>query len=156
MVLTFFTWCEQSAVGASIRNSTWLCPAIEAAHLLALGVLGGVVLIVNLRLLNLGLWDEPVAHVTGHVRRIFRYSLAAMLVTGLLLFASEATKCYSNGAFWWKMVFLAAALIFTFGVSNRVLRGHAADNRWTRTTIAIVSLTLWTGVGVMGRGIGFY
>ena len=51
-ILSFFTWCENSALGDTIRGSRWLFPAIESFHLLALAVIGGAVLLVNLRLLG--------------------------------------------------------------------------------------------------------
>src|SRR5713226_2669711 len=54
-LLPFFEWCEHTAVGAAIRGSAWLFPVIEAFHLLALALIGGAILIVDLRLLGLGL-----------------------------------------------------------------------------------------------------
>ena len=59
-LLPFFEWCESSALGEFIRSSLWLFPAIECVHLIGLVVLGGAVLLVDLRLLGLGLRDEAV------------------------------------------------------------------------------------------------
>ena len=54
------------------------------------------------------------------------------------------------------MYFLAAAAIFTFTVRQRVAMGDEvrAPSAVGKVT-AIASLVLWTGVGVMGRAIGF-
>jgi len=49
-----FDAIEQSPIGAGIKNSTWLFPGIEAVHLLALALLGGSVLLLDLRLLGVG------------------------------------------------------------------------------------------------------
>ena len=54
MLLPFFEWCEASAVGEFIRTSLWLFPAIECVHLLGLVLLGGAVLLVDLRLFGRG------------------------------------------------------------------------------------------------------
>ena len=54
-LLPFFQWCYQTPVGEGIRNSTWLFPVIEAFHLLGLGLTAGAVLLVDLRLLGVGL-----------------------------------------------------------------------------------------------------
>ena len=54
-LLPFFQWCYQTAIGEAIRESTWLFPLIEAFHLVGLGLTAGAVLIVDLRLLGLGL-----------------------------------------------------------------------------------------------------
>ena len=54
--LPFFEWCE--AIVARQQPSAmslWLFPVIEAVHLLGLCVLGGAVLLVDLRLLGVGL-----------------------------------------------------------------------------------------------------
>ncbi len=78
-----------------------------------------------------------------------------MLATGMLLFTSEALKCYGNESFRAKMVLLFFALAFRFTVYRRVLR---AENgllpRWAKV-IAGISLVLWFSVGLAGRAIGF-
>ena len=52
MLLPFFEWCEKLWLGRVVVGSMWLFPVIEAVHLLALSVLGGAVLVVDLRLLG--------------------------------------------------------------------------------------------------------
>ena len=48
-------------MGIAIRDSQWLFPVIEAFHLLGLAVIGGAVLVVNLRLLGFGLRRQSAA-----------------------------------------------------------------------------------------------
>ncbi len=55
MLLPFFQWCQDSALGLAIRESVWMFPIIEAVHLLALALIGGAVLVVDLRLAGLTL-----------------------------------------------------------------------------------------------------
>jgi uncharacterized protein DUF6644 len=157
VLLSVFEWCENSVVGTTIRSSVWLFPAIESVHLIALSVLGGAVLITNLRLMGLGLREAPMAVVSLNARPWLLRSLVIMFITGGLLFASEAIKCYYNGAFWLKMLFFSLSVIFTFAVVEPVtLRAQTDVSPGWRRTIAVVALALWTGVGIMGRGIGFY
>ncbi len=153
-VLEFFTWCEGSSVGEAIRDSRWLFPAIEACHLLALAVIGGAVLLVNLRLLGWGIAGQPVAQLWRDARPWLKGSLAVMIVTGLLLFTSEATKLYYHEAFWVKMTSLLLATIFTFTVLRRVALAERASPAWSKA-VALISLLLWSGVGIGGRWIGF-
>ena len=47
-MLTWFEWLEHSWLGTSVNNSLWAFAAIEAGHLLALAVLGGAILVVDL------------------------------------------------------------------------------------------------------------
>src|ERR1041385_4083357 len=98
-LLPFFQWCESSAVGETIRNSQWLFPVIESVHLLALIVIAGAVLVLDMRLFGLGLRRQPVAELARDAEPWLVGSLCVMLLTGILLFLSESTKCYYSTAF---------------------------------------------------------
>jgi len=155
-LLAFFTLCENTALGEAIRASLWLFPVIESFHLLALAVIGGAVLLLNLRLLGLGIERQPVAQVWRDTRPWMLASLAIMLVSGMLLFTSEAVKLYYHEAFWVKMTSLALAMLFTFTVVRPVaLADPTRIKPWWSKTVALISLVLWTGVGVGGHWIGF-
>ena len=68
MLLPFFEWCEQLWLGQFIVGSNWLFPVIESVHLLGLSVLGGAILVVDMRLLGLGLKNHPVAELARDAR----------------------------------------------------------------------------------------
>ena len=92
MLLPFFEWCESLWLGQFIVNSNWLFPVIEAVHLLALSVLGGLVLVVDLRLMGLGLKSRSAAELWRAARPWMIGAVAAMVVTGVPLFLSEPIK----------------------------------------------------------------
>ena len=79
-----------------------------------------------------------------------------MLLTGISLFLSEATKCYGSPAFWVKMISLALAIGFTLTIRRKVSMADELRLRpiWFKV-VALVSLALWFGVGAGGRWIGF-
>jgi len=110
----FCEWCDQSFFGSAIRNSKWLFPFVEIFHLLALGMLGGTVLLINLRALGLRFRSDPVSEIARQVEPWMIASLAIMLASGFLLFSSEATRMYFNLAFRFKMACLLLAIVFTF------------------------------------------
>ncbi|MEQ1908244.1 MAG: DUF6644 family protein [Vicinamibacterales bacterium] len=154
-LLPLFQWCEESGIGRTVRESVWAFAVIESTHLLALVILGGSVLLVDLRILNLGLRQRSVGELTRETRPFARIGLVVLILSGLALFASEAVKCYYSVPFWVKMYALAAAIVFTFTVHNRV--ALSADDRSSggRTMVALVSLALWFTVAASGRWIGF-
>jgi hypothetical protein len=155
-LLPLFTWCERSAVGEGIRNSQWLFPVIEAVHLLGLVVIAGAVLVVDMRLLGLGLRRQPVAQLAEDAQPWLIGSLVVMLATGFLLFLSEATKCYYSLAFTVKMTSLFLAIVFTFTVHRKVVMADEARIApFLGKLVAVVSVILWSGVGIGGRWIGF-
>ena len=83
---------------------------------MGLALIGGAVLMLDLRLLGVGLRGQPVAEVARDAQRWLLVSLAVMLPTGFLLFMASAVKCYYLPAFWLKMTSLSLALLFTFAV----------------------------------------
>jgi len=78
-----------------------------------------------------------------------------MVLSGVTMLSEEALKCYYSPAFRWKMALLAAAVLFYFTLHRRALlrTGSGTPTLWSRIA-AIISLTLWLGVGVAGRAIG--
>ena len=155
-LLPFFTWCDSTAVGQTIRNSRFLFPIIESLHLFALTVLLGTVLVLNLRLLGAGLRRQPLPLIARSLAPLTFWSLVAMLATGSLLFCSEALKCYDSPPFLVKMVALLLAMVFHWTVLRPVANSPAEPSRLRRVATAMVSTILWFGVATAGRAIGFY
>jgi hypothetical protein len=155
---TMFQWIEHSWLGTSVNGSLWAFAAFEAGHLLALAVIGGAVLVVDLRTLGWVFPRQRVSEVAREARPWLVGSVIAMFITGIPLLSSLAfSKYYFNEAFRLKMYFLAAALIFTFAIRQRLAFGdEARANSRLAKMAAVVSVLLWAGVGIMGRGIGFY
>ena len=126
MLWEFAKWSEATALGVAIRNSQYAFPIIEYFHLAALAVIGGAVLIVDMRMLGLGLRETPVAQLAKDAHPWLVGSLIVMLVSGVSLYTSEATKCYASPAFWIKMIALVLAMLFTFTVRRKVSLADAA------------------------------
>lgn len=153
-LLAFAEWCESTGLGLVVRESVWLFPVIEAVHLLGLSLLGGAVILVDLRLLGAGLVGTPAALLARQLRPWLTAAVVVMTATGVLLFLSEAVKCYYSPAFWVKIVTFPIAIVFTYAVRQRV--AEAEDTmRGTAVLTAVASLTLWFVVAAAGRWIGF-
>jgi hypothetical protein len=152
-LLTVFDWFEATPIGIFGRESSVFFPAVEVVHLLGLTLLLGSVLFVNLRLLGITLRREEIGQVFRSVRPLLWSAASVTLGSGLLLFLTEAVKCYFNVAFWYKMALLAVALVFQLTVQQRIA-ARPAGLVHARLTAAI-SLTLWFGVGIAGRAIAF-
>ena len=164
-MLPVFQWLEatytsmiESSFATSIHLSVWLFALTEAVHLLALAVVGCAVLVVDLRILGLGLTRQPVANVAREMRPWLMASLAGMAATGFLMFSSlAASKYYVHEAFWTKMWLLGAALALTVTVRQWIVTGDDARARHPLAkVVAAVSILLWTSVALMGRaGLGY-
>ena len=153
----YFLWIEKTGLGHAIRQSKWTFAITEVLHLLGLTLLLGTVLILALRLFGFVLRTKAVAEIARELRPWSIGGLTLVVVTGLLLFVSEATKCWGNIAFRYKMLFLFLALLFQFTGLQKVAR--AEDQRFsplTRKVTAFVAIFLWFGVAIAGRAIAFF
>jgi hypothetical protein len=152
-----FQWLERTRLSVAINESLWAFAVIEAIHLLALAVIGGAVLVVDLRLLGLAFQRQKVGDVARVAQPWFLWSLFWMLLTGFVLFLSlAASKYYVHDYFWVKMYFLAAAMIFSFTVRHWIVMGNESRaNSALGKLVAVVSILLWSGVGFAGKAIGY-
>lgn len=148
-VLPVFQWLGGTWLGVLIRDSKWGFAIAETVHLIALAIFGGVVLVVNLRLIGLGLKRQSARTLFKELGPWFAASLAALVLSGIVLVSGETMKCYYNAAFRWKMLLLVLALaVHRFAWSRADESG--ADGR----VLGLSALLLWFGVGLAGRAVG--
>ena len=153
----YFLWIEKTPPAHAIRESKWIFTIAEVFHLFGLTLLLGTVLIMALRLSGFVLQRKAAA---GIARELMPFSIGGLtlaLSTGALLFISEATKCWGNVAFRYKMLFLFLALLFQFTGLQKITR--ADEHRFpplARKMTALVAVVLWFGVAIAGRAIAFF
>ncbi len=155
MLFPLFEWLEGTALGTVVRESLWLFPVIEAVHLLGLCLLGGALLIVDLRLLGLGLKGQPVSELARSMRPWLIAAILLLVLTGGLLALSEAIKLYFSRSFWVKITVLPLALVYTFGVRDRLIRRDAVGSSGKARILGLASMVLWLTVAAAGRWIGY-
>ena len=144
-------------ISRTINESAWIFPVIQAFHLVALAVLAGALLMVDLRLLGRGFSTQPVATVARDARPWLIGGIIGMVLTGIPQFISLATKEYNSEFFRNKMLFFLAALIFTFTVRRMV--AFAPVGRFgpaVGKVVAIISIVLWAGIAIEARLIGLF
>jgi hypothetical protein len=150
-----FDWFEYTTLGIVIRESIWLFPVIEAVHLLALCMLGGAVLVVDIRMLGMGLKRQTIRELAEQLKPWLMGAVALILTTGVLLFVSEAVKCYYSQSFKVKMIALPIALAFTFTLRAKIAYAGGMDATLKTRLAAGASMLLWFTVAAAGRWIGF-
>ena len=132
-------------------ESVWAYPTVLTLHTVGLAILVGASIVIHLRILRVGA-TVPLTRL----RPLFRYiwgGFALNLVTGLVLFVTQAADRVVDPVFCVKMGSIALAL--WFGV---IVKRHAIDradvslatvrrNKW----LAGAALTLWATAIVTGR-----
>jgi hypothetical protein len=159
-MLAFCKWLEHTAIGSSIRESLWLFPAIESVHLIGMALLLGTVAAYDLRLLGFVLRRHRVSDLTRRLIPWCWLGFALQVLTGSLLFSSEAVKIYVNPAFRLKLLLIllagVQALLFHFTSHRKVSDWDTASSTPLSAKLsAVASLLLWTSVVAAGRFIGF-
>jgi len=151
-----------SVIGALARSplthamnaSVWAFAVIEMAHLLALAVLGGAMIVACLRAMTVWLKSVETADLLRALSPIVVIALAVTVVSGGLLFSSAPLKYFFNIAFRSKMLALATALLSYAALYRLAARPPPALPAFVQPALAALTLALWLAVGVSGRLIG--
>ena len=150
---------QTSGIALGIRDSLYWFPTLEAVHVVALSIVFGTILIVDLRVLGVASSKRIFRRVSGDALKWTWLAFAVAVVTGALMFASNAIVYFGNLSFRIKMVLIVLAglnmLVFhvTEGDSDAWHRHRPAPA--IAKFCAILSLLLWVGVIGAGRTIGF-
>lgn len=160
LLIAICQWLEQTAVGSHVRESMWLFPIIETVHICGIILLVGATSILDLRLMGVTFRKKPLSKLA---QRFLPWAWAGFLVqvvTGLLLFSSEATKMYGNLGFEIKML-----LILVAGINAFVFQEIAYQSvvKWDNDPVAplgaraagLISILLWFGIVAAGRWIAY-
>ena len=156
-LIAFF---ENSRVADAIREGDNLFPLLESIHVLAISLVVGSILAVDLRLLGLAWINRPVSRVTGGILPLTWGAFAVAVISGSLLLISNATKYLANGFLVAKMTLIAIAgvnmLTFHFIGARDQARWDNDHRLPLKAQFAgATSILLWIGVVTCGRWIGF-
>lgn len=147
--------------GTAVRESTWLFPTIESIHVLALVLVVGSIMMVDLRLLNLASRNRSVKELTSDVLPWTWTAFALAAITGTLLFSSSAIRYVGIWQFEAKMCMLLLAAInmgiFHLGAFRSVTHWDEAPTQppFAAKLAGGVSLCIWVTIVALGRWIGF-
>lgn len=144
----FFVWIESTGVAETVRNSLEITAGLSAVHLVGFTLATGGALVTNLRLLGAIFRHRSVAEIARPATRGVLVGLVISIVTGALLFSTRAVEASENSTFQLKMLLLAGASVFQFGVIP-TLAGPVGAGRWQRTAGAI-GMALWIGLALAG------
>lgn len=153
-------WLYASGIAEYVRENESAFPWIESVHVLAITIVVGSIAIVDLRLLGYASRDRPVAALTDDVLPCTWTAFLAAVVSGALLFASNAPNYAHNPYFRAKLLLLLLAglnMAWFQAWAAPALRTQAPGQAppWPARLAGALSLLLWIGVVAAGRWIGF-
>ncbi|MBH79900.1 MAG: hypothetical protein CMQ49_05255 [Gammaproteobacteria bacterium] len=155
-VLWFFEWLDASYLATLSKSSAGMFAVVQMVHLLALALLGGMVLLGDLRLLGVLLRDVASEVVLANTQKWFSIALLGLVVSGVYMSAAVAMKLYYNEMFWAKLAALVVGVVFVYAIRRPLLRhDHQSISPWVLRCVAVASMTVWITVAACGRWIGF-
>jgi hypothetical protein len=153
-------WLQGTALASRIRDSLFLFPLLESAHVIGLALVFGTIAVIDLRLLGVASAGRSFRRMSSDILRWTWAAFALTALTGSLMFITNAAVYFHNVSFRVKMALLALSglnmLVF------ELTAGRAVD-RWDQDpsapligrTAAALSLIIWIAVIFAGRIIGF-
>ncbi len=158
-MLTFVLWLQDTELFSALRYSLYVYPVVLTLHVAAISLFGGLILMTDLRLLGWAVRTRPIGELVRTLRPLKWVGFTILATCGLLLFGSKAEEYYYNAFFRAKV-----ALLILVGVHGLAFRRsvYARAAEFDQTGVpgraklaAALSLVLWTGLVICGRGIGY-
>ncbi|MCW1751241.1 DUF6644 family protein [Rhizobium acaciae] len=156
-MIDILEWLSATTPALALRRSGTLYMFVNAAHILAIGLLVGAILPLDLRLAGL-FRKVSVEIVAPFLSRSAGVGLAAAIVTGFCLFSVRAVEYAGNPAFLAKLCLIAFGLLnlsivhlgrgWNTAVSSGIVRPGLRFS-------AALSAAIWIAAVLAGRWIGF-
>lgn len=147
-------------LSAAIRENNAAFPSIEMLHVLAITLVFGTISVVDLHLLGYPAHRRSTRRLIAELLPFTWGAFALAIVTGGLMFTSNAVAYAHNAQFQWKLLaILAAGANMAFFHLTAYRRINDWDDALPPPRLAKVagsaSLALWVLVIFFGRWIGF-
>ena len=157
MTAAFLEWLQHTSIAVSV-SEVWF-PVIESFHVVTMAIVAGTIFIVDTRLAGLTSSQLPFSHVSARMLPWTWGAFACSVVTGTLMFMSNATGYYDNTPFRVKMGLLLFAgvnmLYFQKVTFRRVSEWDSGRPPPAARLAGFISLALWCAIIGSGRWIGF-
>jgi len=151
---------QDTALATFIRESGSAFPTLESVHVIGIALVFGTIAVVDLRLLGVASHRKSALRLIHELLPFTWVAFLVCVITGSLMFISNAITYSENILFWWKMGLLALAglnmAVFHLGVYRRIDEWDTTLPPPAQARIAgLGSMVLWVGVIALGRWIGF-
>ena len=154
----FGDWLYATSISTNLRDISWVVPALQSIHILALAVLLGAALLTDLRLAGVLASDvSPAAVIRAHMPRMWA-ALLVLLASGLLLVLCEPGRTLGNTLFWIKMSLVVVGFVITLLIKRplmAVTAGADVPVPGYVKAVAWLSLLIWVVVVFCGRWIAY-
>jgi hypothetical protein len=157
----FCDWLSQTPLSLLIQSVGWIIPMVQSVHIMAITVVMGSVLMMDMKLLGVVGRGVGVADMNRRFLPWVWTALAVLLATGIILTIAEPARELINNVFRLKMLLVLTAVVATASFQGFVNRraeswgeGSPPD-LWSSRIFPVVSLALWIAIAMCGRWIAY-
>jgi hypothetical protein len=136
-----------------LNNNEWSFPLLEVIHIVGFAIAIGTIFLVDLRMLGMGLRNRLPSQLSRDLAPWTLGGLAAVLISGPLIWTSDPNMYLHNLGFQFKMAALLAALVYQYTIHRKVAFSDPSPAVGAAT--GIVSVLLWVSVVAGGIFIAF-
>ncbi|MFT6093967.1 MAG: putative membrane protein [Pseudohongiellaceae bacterium] len=146
-----FIWLENTSLALWVSGSYYAYPALLSLHIVGLAIVVGLACMQDLKLLGLFSTLELERHLA-----LVKLALAGFclnLLSGLLLFSSQASYLVTSVPFLFKISAIATAMVVSVLIQSRIKSTQPASS--SVKVLALASLLLWSSAIIAGRLIAY-
>lgn len=122
-----------------LNNNEWSYPLAECIHIASMALSIGCIVLVDLRLLGLGIKSTSAKQLVRDTDLWVVIGLFLAIATGLLIFSTDPVHFMENGPFQFKMAILLAGILYNYTLHRSV----AFSPSGLAPVVALVSILIW-------------
>ena len=165
-IVFIFEWLDATWLAGFAKSYAGLFSMVQAVHILSMVMLCGMLILGDLRMLNVVLTGVPSDVILQNTKKWIYIGLAGIILSGIYEASAIAMKLATNSFFWAKMAGLAMGIVFILSVRSAIYsrapevigsNGPQSDavEAWVVKLVALANLFIWFSVAANGRWIGF-
>jgi uncharacterized membrane protein len=143
-----------------IQSVFWIIPMVQSVHIMAVTVVMGSVLMMDMKLLGVVGQNQTVAAMNQRFLPWVWSALVVLLLSGAVLTIAEPGRELINNVFRLKMALVATVVVMT-AIHQSIVQRHA--DAWGATpaylgkarVFAVISLAIWLAIAMCGRWIAY-
>jgi hypothetical protein len=135
---------EQAGWVKTLGTTGWMYVTVSVAHYLGIFWCVGSVALVDLRVMGLAAKKRNAGELANQLFPWAWIAFTLAIISGFLMFATDAGDWAPSRAFHWKLGFIAASVVFAIIVQRGVPKwSEAPEIPRVAKIIALISLALW-------------
>jgi hypothetical protein len=136
-----------------LNSNEWSFPLLEIIHIVGFSVAMSTIFLVDLRMMGLGIRNRLASQLSKDLAPWTLGGLAAVLISGPMIFSSDPQMYLNNVGFRFKMGALLVALLFEYTIHRKIALSDPSLPVGVLT--GLVSIALWVSVVAGGLFIAF-